>query len=374
MPLPVDIGAVISAAFDTDKARQTPLSLSIYMDDSAPSDLQAHVRQNFSSDAPEARVAISYLDGRPFSVSEDDDLAIIVAGEDYQVGRYAQQVRNAGVPVMVVTTQPATVGEAAKAQGCPIPQGDLIAPATPSLKITSAQQDKPLASLMVTSVSDEESEAEPVLFDKAAASSLDQRMGRWIIEACKHKRLAYAYAFPFVRRPLSLESVSTTSLQNAAVGALLFLPGADLPVMTLNQAKMILEIAAVYGEKINISRAKELAAVVGGAFACRAVARELASIVPVLGWAIKAAVGYSGTVAMGRAAIRYYEDGAKLTSLTNVLASARDKAVQAAAGQAGNMVRNAGAQIFTGIRDTIFQAAGLVHDVATGRSNQSDTD
>ena len=125
MQLPVDIKAVIDEATNIDEARRTTLSVSVYLDDSAPGDVQAHVRQAFASASPHARVSLMYLDGRPFAPFSGDDMAVIVAGE------YAAQVRAAGVPVMVVTTLPALVADIAKAQGAPIPQGDLVFPKPP---------------------------------------------------------------------------------------------------------------------------------------------------------------------------------------------------------------------------------------------------
>ena len=172
-----------------------------------------------------------------------------------------------------------------------------------------------------------------------------------MIAACNDKRLAFALAFPFVRKPLSLEAVNSTALQNAGVGLLVIIPGADMPVMTLNQAKMLLMIAAAYGEELNMERVKELAALVGGAFACRAVARQLVAFVPALGWAVKAAIGYTGTVAMGRAAIEYYEDGATLGKLTDAVAAARDKVVQAAAKRAAQKAQATGAKAVDAVRD-----------------------
>ena len=114
-------------------------------------------------------------------------------------------------------------------------------------------------------------------------------------------------AFPFVRRPLSIDAVNATALQNGAVGLLPIIPGADMPIMTLNQAKMLLQIAAAYGQPMSTERVKELACVVGRAFALRNVARSVAGVVPVLRWAVRAGVGYAGTEAMGRAAIEYFE-------------------------------------------------------------------
>ena len=115
MQLPVDIKAVIEEAASIDGARQTPLSVSVYVDDTAPGDVQAHVRQAFASASPHARVSLMYLEGRPFSPYAGDDMAVIVAGLDEQVGECASRLREAGVPVMVATTLPALVADIAQA-------------------------------------------------------------------------------------------------------------------------------------------------------------------------------------------------------------------------------------------------------------------
>lgn len=286
MQLPVDIKTVFEEATKIDEARNTALSVSVYFDDTAPGDIQAHVRQAFASASSHARVSLIYLDGRPFTPYAGDDMAVIVAGFGNDVGACAAQLRKLGVPVMVVTTFPLLVGEIARENRCSIPQGDLIYP--------SYAQDA----------------LEPLVLDEGATVLLSDRMGEWVLATCRQKRLAFAMAFPFVRKPLATEIINATALQNAGVGFLVIIPGADMPVMTLNQAKMLLMIAAAYGENLDAGRIKELAALVGGAFACRAVSRQVATVAPVLGWAVKAAVGYTGTVAMGRAAIAYYEGDA----------------------------------------------------------------
>jgi hypothetical protein len=50
----------------------------------------------------------------------------------------------------------------------------------------------------------------------------------------------------------------------------------------------------------------------------------------VLGWAVKGGIGYTGTIAMGKAAIRYFEEGADLGQLTAYFATLRDKAAASA--------------------------------------------
>ncbi|WP_180326745.1 hypothetical protein [Raoultibacter phocaeensis] len=315
MQIPVDIKAVIDEATNIDEARATPISVSIYMDETAPGDVQAHVRQAFASASVHARVSTVYFPSFPVVAAAGSDMAVIVAGLDEHVGKYASEIRAAGVPVMVVTTLPDLAAEIAAESGYPLLEDDTVAPSIDDVLALPAEAN---------------GKAEPYPLTVDGAASLNMRMGEWVIEACRDKRLAFALAFRFVRKPLSLEAVSATAAQNAGIGLVVFIPGADMPIMTLNQAKMLLQIAAAYGQPMEIARVKELAAVVGGAFACRAVARQLIAFVPALGWAIKAAIGYTGTLAMGRAAIEYFEGDGKIDHLAEVVGRARDKAVMAA--------------------------------------------
>jgi uncharacterized protein (DUF697 family) len=156
---------------------------------------------------------------------------------------------------------------------------------------------------------------------------LVHELGRWLADRMKSKRTAIASNFVFARRAVAEEAVKATAAQNAAVGFMAVIPGADMPVMTANQAKMVLQIAAAYGEEMGAERIKELAGVIGGGFAMRTVARQIVGLVPALGWAAKAAIGYSGTLAMGYAAIEYFECGGDVRGLGARIAGARDHAV-----------------------------------------------
>ncbi len=84
-----------------------------------------------------------------------------------------------------------------------------------------------------------------------------------------------------------------------------------MPAITANQGRMVLGIAAVYGEEISLERARELLGVLAAGFGLRALARQSVKLVPVGGWAASAAIGYAGTLAMGRATILYFERGKK---------------------------------------------------------------
>ncbi len=355
MNLPLDIPALLRAATDIDAARNTPLAVSVYLDETAPGDMVGHVRSAFASAGARTRVTLGYLDDgalpEPYGA---DDMAVIVAGESPRIGEAAAHVRGAGIPVMVATASPHAVIAAAEATGFPIPEGDVVAPdmtrptpwgdaaATVARRMTAGRTDEEAAEApealeaveRAVPVEAKPAADEPIELTDEAAADLDRRMGEWIIAACREKKLAFALAFPFVRRPLSLDAVRATAIQNAGVGVVVFIPGADMPIMTLNQAKMLLQIAAAYGQPLSAERIKELAAVVGGAFLFRNIARTAVGVVPVLGWAIKGAVGFAGTEAMGRAAIEYFEAGGDIVGVASVVQKARDEAVEATSGAA----------------------------------------
>lgn len=117
-----------------------------------------------------------------------------------------------------------------------------------------------------------------------------------------------AKAYPALRRAACERVIRNNARQNAVVGALP-IPGADMPVMTANQARMVLNIAAAYDEALSLERARELLGVLAAGFGLRALTRQAVKVVPVGGWAAAAAVGYAGTIAMGRSTILYFERG-----------------------------------------------------------------
>jgi uncharacterized protein (DUF697 family) len=133
-----------------------------------------------------------------------------------------------------------------------------------------------------------------------------------IVSQAKDVEIPLARRFPVFRKAVSNRIIVATAAENVVIGALIFLPGADMPVMTANQVKMILKIAVVYGQNIGLERLKELMVVFGSGIALRAAARNLAAFIPILGWAVKGGVAYAGTIALGKVATKYFENDAEL--------------------------------------------------------------
>ncbi len=144
----------------------------------------------------------------------------------------------------------------------------------------------------------------------AAKSALARR----IAAVAGQGGFALAAALPALRAAVIEHTIQATARQNALVGAVIILPGADMPVMTMNQLKMVLRIGAAYGYRSDLQRTVEMLGVIASGLGMRALARRAVEYVPGLGWAMKASFGYVGTEAIGRSAVAYFENGAPLTA------------------------------------------------------------
>jgi uncharacterized protein (DUF697 family) len=133
-----------------------------------------------------------------------------------------------------------------------------------------------------------------------------EEIARKIAAGLGDKGTALAARLPVVRDAVVDELIRLYARKNAVIAAAVFVPGVDLPVLTLNQARLVLRIALAHGQRIDGSRVPELLGVVGAGFGFRMLARELLDLVPVAGWAAKGAVAYAGTRALGEAARRYF--------------------------------------------------------------------
>jgi uncharacterized protein (DUF697 family) len=117
-----------------------------------------------------------------------------------------------------------------------------------------------------------------------------------------------AARLPVLRRAVADVLVASFSRKCGVVAAAVFIPGADLPVLALHQVRMLLRIEQAYGlDSDPRERAPELLATVVAGLGLRAVARQLVGVVPVAGWAVKGAVAYAGTRALGQAAVARLE-------------------------------------------------------------------
>ena len=120
-----------------------------------------------------------------------------------------------------------------------------------------------------------------------------------------------AARLPVLREPLCRELIESFARKNGILAVAIFVPGADFPVLTLNQIRLVLRLGAAYGVEIDQQRLPEVLATVAAGFGLRAAARQLLGAIPIAGWAVKGGIAYAGTRALGEAAMRYFQNVAE---------------------------------------------------------------
>lgn len=133
-----------------------------------------------------------------------------------------------------------------------------------------------------------------------------EEIARVLANRLGERGTSLAARVPTLRPAVCEQLIETFSRRNGVVGAAVFIPGADFPVITLAQMRMVLRIAAAHGVDVDQQRLPEILAVLGSGYAFRGFARRALGAVPVAGWAVRAAVAYTGTRALGEAAVRYF--------------------------------------------------------------------
>jgi uncharacterized protein (DUF697 family) len=133
-----------------------------------------------------------------------------------------------------------------------------------------------------------------------------------LVDALPDLAVALGRELPHLRRSMANKLVKQSSILNTAAGAEP-LPFIDIPILLTTQARMVLRIAAIYGEPFTAKHAKELIGTIGGGLAFRYLAQQGAKLVPVGGWAVAGGIAALGTWAIGQVAIEYFESGKRLT-------------------------------------------------------------
>jgi uncharacterized protein (DUF697 family) len=278
--LPVDVRALYDAGKRLKEDRERPVRLVVLVEVDAPDALVEAARERLRPKTATGIVDVSVIEpGSVLRVDPKADAAIVLVGSGAHAGPTLTDLRNRAIPTAVLAVRE---DRASFARLIGHPENDVL---------VGEDVDELICGLLAD----------------------------WIMRRLEKLHTALGHNFEFVRRAVAKETVRRCAWQNAAIGVAVFLPGADMPLMTLNEGRMLLQIAAAYGQPLDGQRVKELVTVVAGGFVCREVASELLGVIPGLGWAIKGGVAYSGTVAMGSAAIAYFEQGADLIGVARSL-------------------------------------------------------
>lgn len=169
-----------------------------------------------------------------------------------------------------------------------------------------------------------------------------------ILGLTKKYDVSMAYRFPVLRETMAKKLIHDTGMQNMIIALASSLPtnlpiigiiigllavAGETTVLTVNQLKLCMQIAGIYGMEMNLmDRIRELWPLVGTAIGFRTIARSLAGFIPLAGPTIKGAIGYGGTQLVGETARWYYQEGKKLTNeeKKKIYEDAKENALKAA--------------------------------------------
>ena len=151
------------------------------------------------------------------------------------------------------------------------------------------------------------------IIDTVATDSTN--VGRVILAIAKLEPgllTAMGKALPEYRANLAWQRIVPAASAAGVVG-LIPLPFVDLIPLLLIQSGLVLNIARIYAYDITPSRAKELITTFGAGVLARTIFQQLAKLGGLPGWVLSAAIAAATTVAIGYAAMVWFDHGEKLT-------------------------------------------------------------
>ncbi|HTK07537.1 MAG TPA: GTPase [Ktedonobacteraceae bacterium] len=138
-----------------------------------------------------------------------------------------------------------------------------------------------------------------------------------VIEASPEAALAIGRELPAFRREAAQRIIRNATLVSLAAG-LEPIPFIDIPILLGTQARLVLRLAALYGEPLDsadaMKHARELITTMVGGLTLRYLAEQAAKVVPFGGDLIAGAIAGAATWSIGEVALEYYDSGKHLSS------------------------------------------------------------
>lgn len=258
---------MVNMGREAEESMEADIHISIHVDPSAPRWLVLAIRDAFMPER-DAKVDVNTLDDHPTVAGID--VGIIIAGRSEELIRGA--IRSyAGVRQHVIVV------------------------AESSLEIPDTHMPAKLGQFVTDVVASEHGP----LYDRLSNALLDST----------DKDVSCAANFAFCRDVATARLVSRCAAQNALMGVLDFIPGAGMPLMSMNQVNLGFDVAATYGKGLSIARVPEVAVILAAGLVYRGVARTLMRGFPRLGIIIRAGLAYAGTLTTGRMLATHFAEG-----------------------------------------------------------------
>ncbi|HEY1350943.1 MAG TPA: GTP-binding protein [Ktedonobacteraceae bacterium] len=147
-----------------------------------------------------------------------------------------------------------------------------------------------------------------------------------MIQASPEAALVIGRELPTYRREAAQRIIRNATLVSLAAG-LEPIPLVDIPILLGTQVRLVLRLAALYGEPIDsadaVKHARELVVTMVSGLGLRFLAEQAAKVVPFGGDVVAGAIAGAATWSIGEVALEYYEagkrfDAGRLRALTGI--------------------------------------------------------
>jgi small GTP-binding protein len=147
-----------------------------------------------------------------------------------------------------------------------------------------------------------------------------------MIQASPEAALVIGRELPAYRREAAQRIIRNATLVSLAAG-LEPIPLVDIPILLGTQVRLVLRLAALYGEPIDsadaVKHARELVVTMVSGLGLRFLAEQAAKVVPFGGDVVAGAIAGAATWSIGEVALEYYEagkrfDAGRLRALTGI--------------------------------------------------------
>ena len=136
-----------------------------------------------------------------------------------------------------------------------------------------------------------------------------------MIEASPEAALVIGHELPAYRRAAAQRIIRNSTLLSLAAG-IEPIPLVDIPILLGIQIRLVLRVAAIYGEPLDsanaMKHARELIATMVGSLSLRFLAEQAAKAVPFGGDFVAGAIAGAATWSIGQVALEYYEGGKQI--------------------------------------------------------------
>ena len=140
-----------------------------------------------------------------------------------------------------------------------------------------------------------------------------------LIEASPEAALVIGRELPAFRREAAQRIIRNATMVSLAAG-LEPIPLIDIPILLGTQIRLVLRLAALYGEPMNsadtVRHARELIVTMASGLGLRLLAEQAAKAVPFGGDLVAGLIAGGATWSIGEVALEYYEGGKKLSAGT----------------------------------------------------------